>query len=249
MIWRWSFPRGREVNFGNESLLKEYLPQFSKHILQFEDASPLPLALHINQESRQEALKYYTILFRGDSEIVAGQKTLIERPFCYNPKLDIAYINPIALQSRLWHVPQGDVGGADPWLPYLASTAPSVLTNTQTLEIRGWFKSWPSPFYLRWFRDGSVGMVLISALSQTTTQQRRQYMLKQLEPLPKFRGLKEIKLVWHGVEALASEFAFTQALHLPNTRWYLDGIKEFLEAKKGGFGGEAPLLTVIGYEE
>jgi hypothetical protein len=112
-------------------------------IFQYEEPSPLPIPLRANRESRHETLKHYTILFRGDSQTVSGQTKPVERPFCYNSNLDTAWINPLALQPIYWNW-DGAAFVPDPWLPYLASAAPLVFPNTRTLEIRGWYKMWPS---------------------------------------------------------------------------------------------------------
>ncbi|PMD32932.1 hypothetical protein L207DRAFT_639705 [Hyaloscypha variabilis F] len=167
-IWHSTFLRGREVNFGNEFLFRTVWKYIPREIFQFEEESDLPIALRVNRESRQETLKHYTVLFRGDSPLPRPQVVIpyfepppgilrfteedmedgedtgvvpkggneeadagreepvrqIERPFCYNPKLDSAWINPIALQKDYC------TQQPDNWLSYLASAAPSVFTET-----------------------------------------------------------------------------------------------------------------------
>jgi hypothetical protein len=197
MIWQCSFPRGREVNFGNEFMFKTKWTAVMSCVFQFEEPSPLPIALRVNRESRYETLKYYTILFRGDSQTVAGQIKPVERPFCYNPKLETAWINPLALQPIYW-----DWDGAafvpDPWLPYLASAAPSVFPNTQTLVIRGWYKMWPSIVQLGRAPvsyAAFIGEIHCTVPVDHLAKALHQYFSPQLKPLLQFRGIEELKLI------------------------------------------------------
>jgi hypothetical protein len=89
MIWHSTFPRGRSVNFGNELVFKTFSADTRMLTVESEEPLSLPTSLLINQGSRQKILKNYTVLFRGDSDQQSSTKS-IERPFCYDPKLDTA---------------------------------------------------------------------------------------------------------------------------------------------------------------
>lgn len=67
-IWRWTFPRGREVNFGNELVFKAMTAKLRANSVTFDHGEPLPVALRVNKESRAETSKHYSIVFRGDCQ-------------------------------------------------------------------------------------------------------------------------------------------------------------------------------------
>ena len=213
--WRCSFPRGREVNFGNELMFKTKWTAAISCIFQYEEPSPLPIALRVNRESRHETLKHYTILFRGDSQTVAGQTKPVERPFCYNSKLDTAWIKPLALQPIYWNW-DGAAFVPDPWLPYLASAAPSVFPNTRILEIRGLYKMWPSVVQL-----GRAPVSYAASISEIRcavpvghlAKPLHQYFSPQLKPVLQFRGFEELKLIPYHDKGRAYSYGFTHILN------------------------------------
>jgi hypothetical protein len=248
MIWPCSFPRGREVNFGNQLMFNANWTAVMSCIFQFEEPSPLSIALRVNRESRQETLKHYTILFRGDSQIAAGQTKPVQRPFCYNPKLDTAWINPLALQLICW---DGAAFVPDPWLPYLASAAPSVFPNTRILEIRGWYKMWPSVVQLGrapMFYAAFIGEIHCTVPVGHLAKPLHQYLSPQLEPLLQFRGSDELKLIPYRNNGSAFSYAFTHILNGQSEKRYLQGVKEFLVVHKDNFGGKSPVLTIAEQE-
>ena len=233
-IWRCSFPRGREVNFGNELMFKTKWTAAISCIFQYEEPSPLPIALRVNRESRHETLKHYTILFRGDSQTVAGQTKPVERPFCYNSKLDTAWINPLALQPIYWNW-DGAAFVPDPWLPYLASAAPSAFPNTRILEIRGLYKMWPSVVQL-----GRAPVSYAASISEIRcavpvghlAKPLHQYFNPQLKPVLQFRGFEELKLIPYHDNGRAYSYGFTHILNGQSEKLYLQGVKEFLVVHK-----------------
>lgn len=104
-IWRTTFPRGKLVHLGDEYMLRSMgcgrltlgtsqQPPTPFYPMRVEIETPLPVTLCINSESRHEALRHYFIVRRTDLEHPLSAPTRIRkaRPFCYNPKLDTAWI-------------------------------------------------------------------------------------------------------------------------------------------------------------
>ncbi|KAH6712604.1 hypothetical protein BKA61DRAFT_676419 [Leptodontidium sp. MPI-SDFR-AT-0119] len=74
-VWRWSFPRGREVSIAHElfsenpfsvfigdpSLVDYYSTE--RELNDKNASSSLPPTLFVNQESRQETLRHYVVVF------------------------------------------------------------------------------------------------------------------------------------------------------------------------------------------
>jgi hypothetical protein len=178
-IWKYSFPRGREVNFADELIFKAMSAEARGAFVQFEDSNPPPATLWINKESRQETLKHYYAVFRGDRSSIAGEKKRIEKPFCYNPKLDTAWINPVALQANY----------SDEWFSYLASKAPEVFSWTKVLEVRKWFWCWPSPVVMNNFPGDN------NLLSYISLERGNDDIGKRLKPLLRFSSLEMLKLI------------------------------------------------------
>ncbi|KAN0089543.1 hypothetical protein V8E51_019803 [Hyaloscypha variabilis] len=277
-IWHFTFPRAREVNFGNELLFRTVWRYIPREIFQFEDELPLPIALCVNRGSRRETLKHYTVLFRGDSPLPRPQVVIpyfepppgiprfneedlkdgedtdempevgnkgagtdhelpvrqIERPFCHNPRLDTAWINPITLQKDYC------TQQPDNWLSYLASAAPSVFTETRFLEIRGVHSVWPSRVVL----GSRSGFCVLYSTSVHGTLP----FGTMLKPILQFQRLEILKLIpcRGGTGCVYSSLLrdpFFSAVE------YLKGIEEFLEEHKDDFGGKAPILIVSKPEE
>jgi hypothetical protein len=104
-IWRTTFPRGKMVHLGDEYILRSIgcsrltfgtsqQPPTPFYPLRVEIETPLPVTLRINSESRHETLRHYITVHRTDLELSPSAPARIRkaRPFCYNPKLDTAWI-------------------------------------------------------------------------------------------------------------------------------------------------------------
>jgi hypothetical protein len=135
-IWQLSFPSCHEVNFAAIRTLSLWR---GKEVTEMEDNLPLPISLSINQESRRETLKHYSVVLRSGYTGTARHRE-IEKPFYYNPKLDVAWLAPFIISD---HYPER-------WLAYLQSVAPRVFANTKTLEVRAW--DWSSGYMVLDFR-------------------------------------------------------------------------------------------------
>jgi len=115
-IWRNIFPRGKMVHLGDEYILRSIgcsrltfgtsqQPPTPFYPVRVEIETPLPVTLRINSESRNETLRHYIhyiIVYRTDLELPLSAPARVRkaRPFCYNPKLDTAYMlgtNPFLL--------------------------------------------------------------------------------------------------------------------------------------------------------
>jgi hypothetical protein len=113
-IWRTAFPRGKMVHLGDEYMLRNMgggrltfgtsqQPPPPFYPLRVEIETPLPVTLRINSESRHETLKHYIIVHRTNLELPQSEPARIRkvRPFCYNPKLDTAWITYVLRNKTL----------------------------------------------------------------------------------------------------------------------------------------------------
>jgi hypothetical protein len=172
-VWHLSYPLGSGVNFGNE-FFKSILPQGRGNTVQFEDPTPLPITLSANRESPHETLKQYTVLFRGDSQILAGESEPVERPFCYKPMPGIAWINPVCTSNRLLlrHLV---------YIHYICcSVSLQSNMNTRNSEL---VPFWQSQLFRCW---GVASLEEIGDLAS---------LREHLAPLRQFRGLKVLTLI------------------------------------------------------
>ena len=104
-IWRTTFPRGKMVHLGDECILRSMgcgrltigtsqQPPTPFYPLRVEIETPLPVTLRIDSESRHETLRHYIIVHRTGLGLPPSAPARMRkaRPFCYNPKLDTAWI-------------------------------------------------------------------------------------------------------------------------------------------------------------
>jgi hypothetical protein len=119
-IWRLTFPGRRTVSFDQECLGHNY-PAFLKESSQQD---PLPVTLYVNQEIRYETLRQYRVILRGS---VFGY-TPKEKPICFNPATDMAYITPFSLNPAKAPFSR--------WMAWLISQSPALLGEIKALEIR-----------------------------------------------------------------------------------------------------------------
>jgi 2EXR family len=87
-IWRFTFPGRRIID----------LTLATQHIVRFRTrgrpADPkLPVALHVNQESRSIALKAYYIIFQQQPRWVNKKQPTGMRPICFDPKVDSVFVD------------------------------------------------------------------------------------------------------------------------------------------------------------
>jgi hypothetical protein len=84
MIWRLTFPSRRMIDL---TLALQHLGRFCTRR---RPADPkLPVALHVNQESRSIALKTYYILFQQQPRWVNKRQPTGMRPICFDPRVDL----------------------------------------------------------------------------------------------------------------------------------------------------------------
>ncbi|KAE9367323.1 hypothetical protein N431DRAFT_470762 [Stipitochalara longipes BDJ] len=229
MVWHECFPRGREVNFGEEIVLKS-IPQSSREgIVSFDDLDPLPITLQINMESRRETERHYCIILRQSNREEPNDELRSERPFCYNPKLYTAWINPLALQTEF----------SKKWFAYLATEAPEVFAQTKILEIRNWYPDWPSNVILIDHRQAGSEYLLFSTTNfRVLLRKFIATVSPPLKALLSFNGLKCLRLI------PCADFD-ERALRIPNSHQENTiKIVEFFDENKGSFGGKAPLVKI-----
>ena len=168
-IWRASFPRGREVNFA------AVRPNASREdeVTSMEDDSPLPATLSVNRESRHETLKHYLVVLRDEYNGDSSAKK--QKPFVYNPKLDIAWLAPFTVQE---HYPAK-------WLDYLQSKAPKAFSDTMVLEIRFWDWNFLLAGYTR-----NPRLILDIIDDQSTLSGNR-----NMKPFLRFENLESVKML------------------------------------------------------
>ena len=132
-IFRAMFPHGRHV-----CLDADFPWTFNYEAsVQSQNRLPLPPTLSINQESRAETLKHYSIVFKSDSRCFNGYEPFAERPFCFNPAIDSVYITFGSLDGGT------NYRRFDVWIEYLNTQLPSGVNSIQSLEIRD--MNWEAP--------------------------------------------------------------------------------------------------------
>ncbi|CZR68831.1 uncharacterized protein PAC_18731 [Phialocephala subalpina] len=140
-IWRLTFPKHRNMNLDpcyglrTRDMAKWLRPRTIRE---------LPVTLCINQESREEALRHYTILYQGD--LPGAKKSLrhrlpylnvysrsrfriCDRPFCIDPR-----------KESLWIYGRATTDGCEllcrqRWLEYVDSKLPGGLKSIRSLEV------------------------------------------------------------------------------------------------------------------
>ncbi|KAL2064474.1 hypothetical protein VTL71DRAFT_4968 [Oculimacula yallundae] len=122
MIWRFTFPRGRHANFNYNVGWTFGLdkPDNSK-AKGVESHGRLPVALHVNQDSRLETFRHYCVAFRKE-EYIEGWKP---RPLCFNPILDTVFLTLQQDDRRL-----------TTWVGEIQQISPSLFGLIVTIEIR-----------------------------------------------------------------------------------------------------------------
>ena len=110
-IWRLMFRGRRVVSFDQECLGSNY-PAVLKEP---SHRDPLPVTLYVSQESRYQTLRYYRVILRGS---VFGY-TPKEKPVCFNPVTDAAYITPFSLNPAKAPFAR--------WISWLTLQSPNVL--------------------------------------------------------------------------------------------------------------------------
>ncbi len=225
-IWHWSFPRGREVNFADETIFKALSDAAKGTLLQFENSTPLPVTLRINKESRQETLKHYYIVFRGDNKSVPGEEKQLAKPFCYNPNLDTAWINPVALQAE----------NSDKWFAHLEYKAPKAFSQTEVLELREWFCIWPSQIGLT-RSPHEIHQLLLSITLMPAAETG-----KYLKPLLRFHGLKVLKYIPTKFFNTVENRTFRNN---PGFHKYNDRVIQFFNDHKADFEGTVPFPMLV----
>lgn len=126
MIWRLTFPRGRHVNFNvnmDDALGPDYYRTDG-----IETHCPLPIALYVNSESRCEALNNYCIIktFKDSPNPPYRRRY---RPFCYNPKLDTAFLTYTCGEEVV------------EWMDYIKHQSPRLFSIIDLIEVRDWLGS------------------------------------------------------------------------------------------------------------
>lgn len=91
----------------------------------------LPEALSVNQESREEALRYFAIIHRDKFPCQDGQEKL-KHPTCVNVKRDFAYFSVAAMEDwgRFFWGWIKDIKEAQP------SSGPKVIDDIEVLHVR-----------------------------------------------------------------------------------------------------------------
>jgi hypothetical protein len=113
-IWRTTFPRDKMVHLGDECILRSMgcgrltigtsqQPPTPFYPLRVEIETPLPVTLRIDSESRHETLRHYIIVHRTGLGLPPSAPARMRkaRPFCYNPKLDTAWITYVLRSNCL----------------------------------------------------------------------------------------------------------------------------------------------------
>ncbi|PVH80924.1 hypothetical protein DL98DRAFT_654373 [Cadophora sp. DSE1049] len=133
MIWRFSFPRGRDVMLDLSLIEPPEIGSYcgreaSVRAHEIESRRPNPASLYVNEKSRNEALKHYCVSARPKSTHTSKR----HRPFCYNPILDTGYISYHSLSNE-WISQRA----FDSFLKFRVD-APQVFSWIRSLEVRDW---------------------------------------------------------------------------------------------------------------
>jgi hypothetical protein len=173
-IWRLGFAHGRQVSF---TAFAPGLTPKDSEVIQKKDllSSPLPITLFVNNESRKETMKHYLVVSRRGHTGKLRKED--EQPFCYNPKLDVAWIAPMTI---FW-VPTLS------WMKYLKSKAPEAFSKTKVLEVRFW--DWDTAFNFN-----GISNIHGDKLENTDSVVNNLYFW-QMRPFLEFTSLEHVKLV------------------------------------------------------
>ena len=89
----------------------------------------LPHTLHVNQQSRRDTLKYYSIILRPGIRIEGINVGTCVRPICYNPKLDTMFFTTsYIMHDESWK-----------WQHRIQEVSPTIFNIIEELEIRNWY--------------------------------------------------------------------------------------------------------------
>ncbi|PVH74843.1 hypothetical protein DL98DRAFT_575407 [Cadophora sp. DSE1049] len=127
-VWRFSFPRGRLINLDQYVAASFEWDADRDRTYGIETSCGLPPTLHVNQESRRETLKHYSLVFRIDRELNWITPKTRVRPLCYNPKLDTMFFT----DSYIMHDPSWN------WLHRIQQASPVIFNSIEVFEIRNW---------------------------------------------------------------------------------------------------------------
>jgi hypothetical protein len=104
-------------------------------LIELKKSQLLPIALAINSESRQEALRFYLIIHRP--RYIGPTPIFKPKPLCF--RIDVvgeAWITT----DILWESPLGQ----GRWFDRISRAHPQLITSIQTLEIRNIYKAYKS---------------------------------------------------------------------------------------------------------
>lgn len=136
-IWRFCFPRPRAVNLF--STCQGLCVPIATHPLRVVSESyrtaairkclkPLPTTLHISVESRQETLKFHSVVYPPHSPQKEYVLKVDKGPVCLDTQRDLVFFNNCSFQRNARY--------SDGRLGFVKAQAPGLLAKIRRLEIR-----------------------------------------------------------------------------------------------------------------